>query len=933
MVMRSIKNRITIAVSAYLLIVLFVLGALGYWWVFLLMRDTVGDERARQAGILSHTINDFIEHRIDTLRGYVSDEVWLTAAAERNAVYASLEPQEIQRRFADLEQRWMREPLDEGLREEYLENQTARELSEVVASDPNIAEFFITDERGGLVASSKKTSDFYQADEEWWQRAYNEGSGEFFMGEVEYDQSADVLSIAFALPLRKDARVVGVAKAVINFELFIRALKKFSIGKTGHISLIDAHGIALYHENMTPLSGRIFDQKSFERLESSIKRWAVMRVAGVHRDPVFVAWERVKNPLLSKGRNAWFVLITQDPREVFRPLISLVIQSQLLFLLLLILIIPFGLKLGGKITLPLRRLTEATRRIAAGELDVPIEVKTGDEIEELAGSFSSLLQQWRHSTVSRDYLDNIVESMNEGLIVIDPLGMVKTVNRAVCALSGKSSSELLGSDVRRLFPEAQRGGLSILLKKFLEGRQVREYETFLVKDKGEEIPVILSAGALRIRESLSARSHGASTEAVLLVRDVSARKSAELDLAQREAQFRELFENMSSCVAVYEAIDGGTDFVFKDLNRSAERIENIKKQDVIGRRVSECFPAIREFGVFAVFQRVWATGRPEYFPAKVYKDERISGWRENYVYRLPSGEVVAIYDDVTERERTQEQLRQALKDAIRAREIMVSMLEDNNQIREDQEKNLKELKDTQAMLVQSVKMASVGMLAGGVAHEINNPLTGILNNVQLIKMMAAQKADFSMEEFRELLDVIESSAERCTKIISSLLAFSRSSKGVLVDLSINDLIEKAICLVEHEMQLQNIAIEKELGQGLPCVHGEPQLLQQIVFDIIGNAKWAVQKNGGAQGCIRIRSYRPHEKTVAIAISDNGIGISPENIERIFEPFFTTKPVGEGTGLGLSIIYNIVKKHDGTIRVESEPGKATTFIIELPAVAA
>ena len=127
----------------------------------------------------------------------------------------------------------------------------------------------------------------------------------------------------------------------------------------------------------------------------------------------------------------------------------------------------------------------------------------------------------------------------------------------------------------------------------------------------------------------------------------------EEDLKEYQAKFKVLFENVCSGVAIYEARNDGEDFVFVDFNQAAEQIENIKKEELIGKCVTEVFPGVKEFGLLDVFQRVYKTGTPEHHPVSVYKDERIAGWRENYVYRLPSGQVVAVYDDVSARKRTE----------------------------------------------------------------------------------------------------------------------------------------------------------------------------------------------------------------------------------------------------------------------------------------
>src|SRR4030043_2392700 len=129
------------------------------------------------------------------------------------------------------------------------------------------------------------------------------------------------------------------------------------------------------------------------------------------------------------------------------------------------------------------------------------------------------------------------------------------------------------------------------------------------------------------------------------------------DIKASENRFKELFEHMSSGVSIYEAINNGKDFIFKDFNRAGGKIEKIRKKDVIGRSVLEVFPAAKEFGLFDVFKRVYKTGAPEKFPISFYKDNRISGWRRNYVYKLPTGEIVSIYDDITRQKKAEESLK------------------------------------------------------------------------------------------------------------------------------------------------------------------------------------------------------------------------------------------------------------------------------------
>jgi len=201
----------------------------------------------------------------------------------------------------------------------------------------------------------------------------------------------------------------------------------------------------------------------------------------------------------------------------------------------------------------------------------------------------------------------------------------------------------------------------------------------------------------------------------------------------------------------------------------------------------------------------------------------------------------------------------------------------------------------------------------------------------LIKMEMEMGADFKIEDFKEQLDVIEESASRCVKIARSLLDFSRAAKGIFQPFSLNEAIEKTIALIGHELKLRDVSIKKELGENLPRIQGDTQLIQQVIFDIVNNARYAIEKNPQKKaGLITLKTrYDMVKDLVLLSISDNGTGISPENLEKLWTPFFTTKPVGEGTGLGLSFIQDIVKRHNGKVSVESELGQGTTFHISFP----
>jgi len=154
----------------------------------------------------------------------------------------------------------------------------------------------------------------------------------------------------------------------------------------------------------------------------------------------------------------------------------------------------------------------------------------------------------------------------------------------------------------------------------------------------------------------------------MLEREIGERRRIEEALEESEFRYKTIFDNTDNAVAVYEALDNGADFIIRNFNKSAERIEKIRREEIIGKNVTEVFPGTREFGILEIFRRVWQTGEPEKFPLKFYKDDRLDGWRDNYVYKLPTGEIVAVYRDQTRRMKEQEEREALIKELERKNE-------------------------------------------------------------------------------------------------------------------------------------------------------------------------------------------------------------------------------------------------------------------------
>jgi len=232
------------------------------------------------------------------------------------------------------------------------------------------------------------------------------------------------------------------------------------------------------------------------------------------------------------------------------------------------------------------------------------------------------------------------------------------------------------------------------------------------------------------------------------------------------------------------------------------------------------------------------------------------------------------------------------------------------------------LKSTQAQLVQSEKLSAVGEFVAGVAHELNNPLAAVMGFSELLRNANVD------EKQRRHLDLIFKSSQRCQKIVQSLLSFARRHQPERKPVAVNKLIEDVLDIVAYQLRTSNVAVECRLAADLPLVLADGHQVQQVVLNLINNARQAIEAHQ-AGGRITITTER-NSQIIRISIQDNGPGIPPENIQRIFDPFFTTKEVGKGTGLGLSLCYGLIKEHGGNITVASQPGHGATFTIELPA---
>jgi two-component system NtrC family sensor kinase len=380
-----------------------------------------------------------------------------------------------------------------------------------------------------------------------------------------------------------------------------------------------------------------------------------------------------------------------------------------------------------------------------------------------------------------------------------------------------------------------------------------------------------------------------SSDDVELVQTIAGYVAVALDNAQlynsleqkalEIARLKDFSENIVESLNVgVLAIDLGG--IVESWNSRMEQLFGVVRQDAVGRQLHSLLPgelaseiAVRkdEEQVTGIYkQRLHHQGK--YLTLNVSITPLVS----------KSGERIGrllLFDDVTQRERMEEQMS------------------------------------------QTEKLTSLGLLAAGVAHEVNTPLAVISNYIQ---MLAKQMPDGDPRQ--ALIEKIVKQTFRASEIVNNLLNFSRTGSAELSDIDVNRVVEETLSLVEHPLKTSQVRIVKQLGETLPAVRGSANKLQQVFLNLFLNARDAMPDGG----MLQVRTAA-HNGSVEIEIVDSGAGIAREHIHRIFDPFFTTKATGRGTGLGLSVSYGIIKEHSGKIDVRSTPGKGTSFHVEFPAV--
>ncbi len=510
-------------------------------------------------------------------------------------------------------------------------------------------------------------------------------------------------------------------------------------------------------------------------------------------------------------------------------------------------------------------------------------------METLAGQLALIVEKARYlesTERTRDYLESLVADAGDGILTIDASGRITRWNRVMERLLGWGEEEALGRDYLSFTPSRGRGRAGRVVSRALAGETIEGVHVRVPAKRGRAIDLVLTLSPVRGRSQ--------TVEGVTVIaRDVTERRRMERRfqamnrrVVESKQKLADMVEKAHDAIFLVAADTGGV----VQVNARAEAFTGFPRAELLGRPLVDLHPAQERERARRQLEGTLLTGAGPSVELSLLRSSGAPLAVEVTSSILRHGERIVVQwfcRDVSER--------------LRAR---------------------REKEDLQALLLQTEKLSALGQLISGVAHELNNPLTGVIGYSQLL---ASQECE---DKIKRGLERVYAEARRCHRIVQNLLTFARKHTPEKHLISVNDIIESTIELRSYQLRVDNVRVETNLSRDLPRTMADFHQLQQVLMNILNNAHQAI-KEAGRPGCLTLRSWAEGGR-IRIEVADDGPGIPPENIKRIFDPFFTTKQTGQGTGLGLSICYGIIQEHDGNIEVRSAPGEGTAFTIDLPA---
>jgi PAS domain S-box-containing protein len=496
---------------------------------------------------------------------------------------------------------------------------------------------------------------------------------------------------------------------------------------------------------------------------------------------------------------------------------------------------------------------------------------------------------------SKQRYKDIFENANDLIHSLDSEGRLLYANRLWRETLGYTEDEIKKMKIFDIVDaECQPKCISIF-NCIMGGEQVEPTETIFVAKDGQKIMV---EGRCNPKYE-----EGKAVELLGIFRDISERKQVEEELRMSEERYRTVVEAQTELICRWKP-----DYKLTFVNDAYCRYFGISRSELLGKNFMELIPEEEHEKVSRHFSSLSQEQPVLTHEHKVKLPSGMVGWQQwtNRAIFDDRGHLVEFQDvgrDITDRKQAEEALQKA-----------------HDEMEQRVKERTVELEKTHSQLLHAEKLAAIGKLSASIAHEFNNPLTGIQSVIEGIKI------NFVLDEqHKELIDLALSECDRVKGLIESLQNFNKPSSGVKEDVDIHSLLDNMILLVNKEFKSSHITIEKQYAPELPMVHIVTDQIKQVFLNLLTNAKDAIV---GDSGRVTITTEDLNGKIV-VRINNTGRCIAQDDLSHIFEPFFTTKSAVKGTGLGLSVSYGIIKGHGGDILVESTPDQRTTFSVILP----
>ncbi len=748
---------------------------------------------------------------------------------------------------------------------------------------------------GGII---KEDNEKGYSNEKWFIDAINNGKGKVYVGDLRFDEASGKYLMSIAAPVMDYERVIAVVVIKYSVEKLLEVINSVRIEKTGHATLVDSKGSILMCP-IFPTRSHNADRSLIRLISSPKPGWDIAEDDAHGGKDSIIGFAAVESTLDIVNNwfdgNRWYVFIRQSPSEMYTPIYSLLLRVSAFGSVLIALLSLTGIYAARNIVRPINELCKGVEFITQGKLDYRLNIKTSDEIEKLADEFNRMAEELQRTytaleegnkelETSESRYKDLVENSPEMIHSVDVNRYFVNVNNTELNILGYTLQVMQNKRIEDVVPDEDKEKVVKHIERAVK-EGISTIETQFISKSGKRTDVEITA---------TAQYHpitGSFVKTRAFVRDITDRKKLERQLKE-----------------YYDTLEQKVNDRTKELKETKEYLENLLEtaNDVI------------------------YTLNPEGIITYVNKKIEEWGYKKD---ELIGKSFLTILSDRHQGDRFRktvtEGIRQTYEIEVRDKNgetkyaaLSVSPLRSNEgKIVEvlGIAKDITSQKLLEQQVIQAEKMSAIGQLAAGIAHEINNPLGGILNCLYNLK-----KKRLSAEREDEYIKSMEDGIHRVQRIVDQLLDFSLQHEPELTSVNVNSLVEDVLSLTGYAIKKNGIKLKKELASEPIILMADRHKMGQVVMNILLNAVHAMK----GKGQIRVKTFQENG-WCCIEIADNGEGIPSHILPKIFDPFFTTKDVGKGTGLGLAVSRGIVEKHSGKIEVKSELGKGTTFIVKLP----